>query len=127
MAESAVRKGDGTDEFARLHRLFVEHLGAAVVLLWTASLVASFYAPWLRNIRGLLDPLGRPESTASFLFALPAVLTLGWIGLVYGGDLIRRASLMRNQTLEFVFAGIATFAIFCMAVGRVVTAVSLAV
>lgn len=126
MAQSAVRKSDGTDEFARLHRLFVAHLGMAVALLWAASLAASCYAPWLRNIRGLIDPLGRPESTASFLFALPAVLTLGWIGLVRGGDLIRRATVMRNQALEFAVAGIAAFAIFCMAVHRVATAVSLA-
>jgi hypothetical protein len=68
---------DESGEFSRLHSLFTFHLGVAVGLSWLTSLYASLYAPWVRNIRPLIDPsdAGQVESTWSFLFIFPVVLT----------------------------------------------------
>ena len=125
MALQAMRGGRATDEFTRLHRHFVEHLGLAVGFAWAASLYAAAYAPWIRNIRGLLDPLGRSEGTASYLFTLPVLMTIAWLSLAFGGKLVRRSQLFKNQTVEFGLAGLVAFAVFCMAVYRAVTAYSL--
>lgn len=114
------------DEFERLHRMFVEHLGIALGLAWMTAAVAAFQAPWTRNIRGLIDPLGRPESTWSFLFALPIVMTIAWLAALFGGDLMRRSQVFRSQAIEFGLAGLVAFAIFCLAISRAVTAISLA-
>lgn len=113
------------DQFARLHRLFVQHLATAIGTLWIATAAAAPYVPWLRNIRGLIDPAARVESTASFLLALPLVLTLAWIAVACGGDLMRRTTVLRNCAIEFMLAGLAAFAVFCMAVHRLAVAVSL--
>jgi hypothetical protein len=125
MALQAIRDERATDEFTRLHRLFVEHLGLAVGFAWAASLYAAAYAPWTRNIRGLLDPLGRAEGTASYLFALPVLMTIAWLCLALGGKAVRRAQMLKSQTVEFGLAGLVAFAVFCMAVYRAVTAYSL--
>jgi hypothetical protein len=119
------RGGRAPDEFERLHRLFVQHLGIALGLVWLSTAVAASMAPWTRNIRGLIDPFGRPESTGSFLLALPMIMTLAWIAAVFGGDLLRRSQLFRNQLIEFGLAGLVAFAIFCLAISRAVTAISL--
>jgi hypothetical protein len=115
-----------TDEFGRLHRLFVEHFGIAVALVWLATLVVAVQAPWLRNLRGLVDPAGRSESTASFLFGIPGLMAAAWLCLAFGGDVMRRSQLFRNQALEFGLAGAIAFAVFCLAVSRIATAASLA-
>ena len=47
---------DDSGEFSRLHSLFTFHLGIAVTLSWMTSLYAALYAPWVRNIRPLIDP-----------------------------------------------------------------------
>ena len=47
---------DDAGQFSKFHSLFVFHLGIAVALAWLTSFSASFYAPWVRNIRPLLDP-----------------------------------------------------------------------
>jgi hypothetical protein len=121
---SAQRSGD---DFARLHRLFVFHLGVAVALAWSTAAYAALHAPWVRNIRGLIDPFQRQaESTSSFLFGLPLLLTLAWVALVFGADLLRRFPTLRNQAVEFALAGAVAFAIFCMAIDRAVTAMLLA-
>ena len=64
---------DDSGEFSRLHNLFTFHLGIAVSLSWLTSLYAAFYAPWVRNIRPLIDPtnVGPVESTWSYLFIFP--------------------------------------------------------
>lgn len=118
-------RGRRADDFDRLHRAFLHHLGFAVALAWFAALVAATHAPWTRNIRGLLDPLAMAEGTGSYLFGLPLVLTLGWLGTAFGADAIRRSLVLRNQALEFALAGAAAFAVFCMAISRAVTAYSL--
>lgn len=125
MAHHAVRRLDRSDEFARLHRLFVEHVAFAVLIAWAAAVTAAAYAPWLHNIRALIDPTGRAESTGSFLFALPTILTLGWISVACGGDLMRRSTMLRSHAAEFAVAGAVAFAVFCLAIHRVVVAVSL--
>lgn len=125
MAQGVVRGIDRSEEFTRLHRQFVEHYAIALGLVWIATAAAAAQAPWLRNIRALIDPAARAESTASFLFSLPVLLTLGLVCLVCGADLMRRSQLLRSQTLEFALAGLAAFAVFCMALARVVTAMSL--
>jgi hypothetical protein len=125
MALQAIRGGRAPDEFSRLHRAFVEHLGLAVGFAWAACIYAAAYAPWVRNIRGLIDPLGRAESTASYLFALPALMTLAWICVALGGEGLRNSRVFKSQSLEFGLAGIVAFAVFCMAVYRAVTAYSL--
>ena len=125
MALQAIRGERAPDEFTRLHRLFVEHLGIAVAFAWGASVYAAGYAPWVRNIRGLIDPFGRPESTASYLFVLPALMTAAWICVALGGNAFRRSQLFKNQSLEFGLAGVVAFAVFCVSVYRAVTAYSL--
>ncbi len=118
----AVGHGRATDEFARLHRAFVQHFGCALALVWMACGVAALHAPWVRNLRGLIDPSGRVESTFSFLFGLPILMTVAWICLALGGETIRRARIIKRDALEFGFAGIVSFAMFYMAVDRAVTA-----
>ena len=126
MAERAIRGRARADEFTRLHRLFVEHLGYGVSLVWAIALVGAAQAPWLRNIRGLIDPAGRPESTLSFLFTRPAAMGLAWLCAAFGADLLRRTTVAKRLEIEFGVAALVALAIGCMAVGRVLTAVSLA-
>ena len=118
---------DSADEFTRLHRAFVFHLGVAVGLAWMTALYASFYAPWVRNIRPLIDPasVGRVESTASFLFGMPIVLTIAWIVAYAGRDMLRQFRVMRSQAAEFGLAGALAFVIFYLAIDRAVTAILL--
>jgi hypothetical protein len=120
---------DEADGFTRLHRTFTFHLGIAVSLAWMTSLYAAAYAPWVRNIRPLIDPMnvGRPESTWSFLFALPVVLTVAWLITVYGRDLLRDMRVLKNQIVEFAIAGVIAFALFYMSIDRAVAALLLGV
>ena len=120
---------DTTDNFSRLHRLFVFHLGVAVSLAWMTALYAAIYAPWVRNIRPLIDPsnIGRVESTWSFLFAMPTALTVGWALAFFGGELLRDFRLLKNQSIEFAIAGVVAFALFYMAIDRAVAALLLGV
>jgi hypothetical protein len=117
------------DEFSRLHRLFVFHVGVAVGLAWMTALYAAVYAPWVRNIRPLIDPLnlGHSESTASFLFGLPVLLTVAWAASIVGRDLFRRLQVMRSQTTEFGLAAAAAFVVFYLSIDRAVTALLLGV
>ena len=116
-------------EFTRLHQAFVFHLGVAVGLAWMTALYASFHAPWVRNIRPLIDPssVGRVESTASFLFGMPIVLTIAWVVVYAGRDMLRHVRVMKNQAAEFGLAGALTFVIFYLAIDRAVTAILLGV
>lgn len=120
---------DETDGFTRLHRLFTFHLGIAVSLAWMTSLYAAAYAPWVRNIRPLIDPMnvGQPESTWSFLFALPVVLTISWLLIVVGREMLREMRMLRNQIAEFAIAGLVAFGLFYMSIDRAVTALLLGV
>ena len=118
---------DSADDFSCLHRLFTFHMGVAVGLAWMTALYASIYAPWVRNIRPLIDPtnVGRVESTWSFLFGMPIVLTVAWLMAVMGRDMLRHLCLLRNQALEFSFAAAAVFVVFYLSVDRAVTAILL--
>lgn len=122
MEYGAVRGERSPDAFARLHRTFVAHFAIALGFAWLAALVAAVHAPWVRNIRGLIDPLGRPESTASFLFALPLLMSAAWLCAAFGRDIIRRAQLLKRPEPEFALAGLVAFAVFCMAIDRAVVA-----
>ena len=115
------------DVFARLHKAFVLHLGAGVTLAWATALVAASQAPWVRNIRPLLDPahMGRAESTASFLFAMPMILALFWVIAVAGREFMRRLTVLRDERLEFAAAGAVAFGVFYLAVDRAVAAMLL--
>ena len=119
---------DAADGFVRLHKVFTFHLGVAVGLAWMTALYAALYAPWVRNIRPLIDPtnLGRVESTWSFLFGFPAILTVSWIMVFAGRDMLRHFRLMKSQTAEFAVAAVVAFAIFYMAIDRAVAAILLA-
>ena len=118
---------DEADDFARLHRLFTFHLGVAVSLAWMTSLYASLYAPWVRNIRPLIDPraTGPVESTWSFLFAMPVVLTAAWLITIFARDLLRDLRMMKNQAVEFGVAAIVAFLLFYVSIDRAVTAMLL--
>ena len=118
---------DSVDQFTRLHRAFIFHLGVAVGLAWMTALYASFYAPWVRNIRPLIDPMnvGRIESTGAFLFGMPIVLTVAWIVAYAGRDMLRHLRVMKSQVLEFGVAGAFAFVIFYLAIERAVTALLL--
>ncbi|MGY2047557.1 hypothetical protein [Methylobacterium sp. JK268] len=121
-----VRQHADNDAFARLHRTFTVHLGIAVMLAWGSALTAAAYAPWVRNIRPLLDPTtGRVESTWSFLFALPIVLTLGWAAARFGGETLRRSQMLSNAVTEFALAAAVAFGVFYLSVDRAVAALSL--
>jgi hypothetical protein len=115
------------DDFMRLHRMFTFHLGVAVALAWMTSLYASIYAPWVRNIRPLIDPLSRgpAESTWSFLFAMPIVLSAAWLMVIFGREILRGTQILRNQAVEFGIAGGIAFALFYMSIDRAVSALLL--
>jgi hypothetical protein len=118
---------DEADDFVRLHRLFTFHLGIAVTLAWVTSLYAAIYAPWVRNIRPLIDPshAGHVESTWSFLFAMPVVLTTAWLITIFGRDLLRELRMLRNQAVEFGIAAVVAFGLFYLSIDRAVTALLL--
>jgi hypothetical protein len=116
------------DRFTRLHRAFVFHLGVAAGLAWMTALYAAMYAPWVRNIRPLIDPtqIGRVESTGAFLFGFPSILVVAWVIVFAGRDMLRHFRLMKDQTIEFGLAGAVAFVIFYLAIDRAVTAILLA-
>jgi hypothetical protein len=107
-----------------LHQLFTFHLGVAVALSWLTSLYAASYAPWVRNIRPLIDPsyTGQAESTWSFLFAFPLVLSVAWIMSFSGREILRHIKMLKNQTIEFGIAGAVAFALFYLSIDRAVAA-----
>ncbi|NIX76320.1 hypothetical protein [Microvirga terricola] len=111
-------------QFGRLHQLFTFHLGVAVTLSWLTALYAASYAPWVRNIRPLIDPsyVGQPESTWSFLFAFPLVLSVAWIMSFSGREILRHIKMLKNQTIEFGIAGAVAFALFYLSIDRAVAA-----
>ena len=117
-----------TDRFTRLHRGFVFHLGVAAGLAWMTALYAAMYAPWVRNIRPLIDPtqLGRVESTGAFLFGFPVILSVAWVFVFAGRDMLRQFQVIKDQTIEFGLAGAVAFIIFYMAIDRAVAAILLA-
>lgn len=116
---------DARDDFSRLHGLFSFHFGVAVGLSWMTALYSACYAPWVRNIRALIDPAGgldRIESTWSFLFAMPVVLTIAWIGFYFGRDLMRRFQTLPNLAVEFSAAALVAFGVFYLSIDRAVAA-----
>ncbi|WP_112662653.1 hypothetical protein [Microvirga flavescens] len=116
------------DQFSRLHNLFTFHLGVANVLAWLVSIYAAFYAPWVRNIRPLIDPsyAGQVESTWSFLFVFPTVLTVSWLMALSGREIFRHLRMVKNEKIEFGIAAALAFAVFYLAIDRAVTALFLA-
>jgi hypothetical protein len=116
-------------EFSRLHNLFTFHLGVAVTLAWLTSLYASIYAPWVRNIRPLIDPAnaGPVESTWSYLFIFPVVLTAAWLVSIFGQNLFAQFRVMKNQAIEFGIAGAVAFVVFYLSIDRAVAAMLLGV
>ena len=115
------------DAFSRAYGLFTFHLGVAVALAWMTALYAALYAPWVGDIRSLLGSWqpGSVESTGSFLFGMPFLLTLAWVVALFGGDLLRRARLGRSRALEFGIATAIAFAIFYVGIERAVAAILL--
>ena len=61
---------DTADEFSRLHKHFVFHLGVAVSLAWMTALYAALHAPFVRNIRPLIDPTTERAAWAGLLVEL---------------------------------------------------------
>ncbi|KFG69203.1 hypothetical protein [Microvirga sp. BSC39] len=115
---------DDSGEFSRLHNLFTFHLGIAVSLSWLTSLYAAFYAPWVRNIRPLIDPsnVGPVESTWSYLFIFPVVLTTAWLISIFGQNLFAQFRIFKNQIVEFAFAALVAFGMFYLSIDRAVAA-----
>ena len=115
---------DDAGEFGRLHNLFTFHLGIAVTLSWLTSLYAALYAPWVRNIRPLIDPanVGPVESTWSYLFIFPVVLTAAWLISIFGQNLFAQFRIFRNQIVEFAIAAAVAFVMFYMSIDRAVAA-----
>jgi len=81
----------------------------------------------VRNIRPLIDPTsgGPAESTWSFLFAMPVVLSAAWLMVVFGREVLRGTQMMRNQVVEFGIAGAVAFALFYLSIDRAVAAMVL--
>lgn len=119
---------DARDDFSRLHRHFTLHLGIAVGLSWMTTLYAAAYAPWVRNIRALIDPTasGHVESTFSYLFVMPVVLSLAWISVYFGREMMRRFQTLPNQAVEFAAAAMVAFGVFYVSIDRAVAALSVA-
>lgn len=116
---------DARDDFTRLHRIFSFHLGVAVGLSWLTTLYAACYAPWVRNIRALIDPVAGPErieSTVSYLFVMPVLLTLAWASLLFGREMIRRSQTLPSVAVEFALAALVAFGVFCLSIDRAVAA-----
>jgi hypothetical protein len=115
---------DDSGEFSRLHNLFTFHLGIAVSLSWLTSLYAALYAPWVRNIRPLIDPsnVGPVESTWSYLFIFPVVLTAAWLISIFGQNLFAQFRVFKNQIIEFAFAAMVAFGMFYLSIDRAVAA-----
>ena len=115
---------EARDDFSRLHRTFTFHLGVAVGLSWLTALTAAFYAPWVRNIRPLIDPghVGTVESTWSYLFIFPVVLTAAWLISVFGQNLFARFRIMKSQAAEFAIAALVAFGMFYLSIDRAVAA-----
>jgi hypothetical protein len=115
---------DDSGEFSRLHNLFTFHLGVAVTLAWLTSLYAALYAPWVRNIRPLIDPanVGTVESTWSYLFIFPVVLTTAWLISIFGQNLFAQFRVFRNQIIEFAIAAVVAFGMFYLSIDRAVAA-----
>jgi hypothetical protein len=114
-------------EFSRWHNLFTFHLGIAVTLSWLTSLYAAFYAPWVRNIRPLLDPtnVGTVESTWSYLFIFPVVLTAAWLISIFGQNVFAKFRLLKSQAIEFGVAAAVAFVMFYLSIDRAVAAMFL--
>ncbi len=93
------------------------------------ALYAAVYAPFVRNIRPLIDPsnIGRVESTWSFLFGMPAVLTVAWLVAFLGRDMLQHFRMLKNQTVEFGVAAVVAFALFYVSIDRAVTAMLLGI
>ncbi|WP_210485048.1 hypothetical protein [Microvirga antarctica] len=119
---------DDAGRFSRFHGLFTFHLGIAVALAWVSALSASLYAPWVRNIRPLLDPgySGKVESTGSFLFIFPTVMAAAWLLSVFGRDALRQVQILKSEAIEFGVAGLVSFVLFYVSVDRAVAAFVLA-
>ncbi|MBB3017946.1 hypothetical protein FHR70_000986 [Microvirga lupini] len=115
---------DDSGEFSRLHNLFTFHLGIAVTLSWLTSLYAALYAPWVRNIRPLIDPtnVGPVESTWSYLFIFPVVLTTAWLISIFGQNLFAQFRIFKNQIIEFAIAALVAFGMFYLSIDRAVAA-----
>jgi hypothetical protein len=115
---------DDSGEFSRLHNLFTFHLGIAVTLSWLTSLYAALYAPWVRNIRPLIDPanVGPVESTWSYLFIFPVVLTTAWLISIFGQNLFAQFRILRSQAIEFAIAAAVAFGMFYLSIDRAVAA-----
>jgi hypothetical protein len=115
---------DDSGEFNRLHSLFTFHLGIAVTLSWLTSLYAALYAPWVRNIRPLIDPAnaGPVESTWSYLFIFPVVLTAAWLISIFGQNLFAQFRIFKNQIIEFAMAAMVAFGMFYLSIDRAVAA-----
>ncbi|PVE22547.1 hypothetical protein DC522_20285 [Microvirga sp. KLBC 81] len=114
-------------DFGRLHNLFTFHLGIAVTLSWLTSLYAAVYAPWVRNIRPLIDPtnVGTVESTWSYLFIFPVVLTMAWLISIFGQNVFAKFRLLKNQAIEFGIAAVVAFVMFYLSIDRAVAAMLL--
>ncbi|MEH3146220.1 MAG: hypothetical protein PGN34_12920 [Methylobacterium frigidaeris] len=118
-----MRRDAADDAFTRLHRSFTFHLGVATALAWGTALVAALHAPWVRNIRPLVDPLGnRVESTASFLFVMPTVLVLAWLAIAFGRETLRQFRTLPNDVAEFSLAAAVAFGVFYLSIDRAVSA-----
>ena len=115
---------ESSDRYAQLHKLFVFHLGVAVSLAWITALYAALYAPWVRNIRPLIDPsnVGPVESTWSYLFIFPVVLTTAWLISIFGQNLFAKFRVFRNQIIEFAIAAAVAFGMFYLSIDRAVAA-----
>jgi hypothetical protein len=118
-----IRHDAADDAFTRLHRSFTFHLGVATALAWSTASVAALYAPWVRNIRPFVDPLGsRVESTASFLFVMPCVLALAWLASTFGRETLRQFRTLPSDAAEFALAGLVAFGVFYLSIDRAVSA-----
>ena len=118
---------DDAGQFSKFHSLFMFHLGIAVALAWLTSFSATFYAPWVRNIRPLLDPnySGHVESTWSFLFVFPTVLAAAWLLSLFGQNALRQFQILKNQAAEFGVAALVAFVLFYVSIDRAVAAIFL--
>ena len=118
------------DDLRRLHRLINAATGLMAVVAWAMAAWAASKAPWVADLYHLINPGAappRPESTATYLFWYPGVLTMLFVLGRFAPDAVLSAGVQdRRVQVGTVLTGAAFTLIFLgISLFRAVAAASL--